>query len=102
MGGAMMKGKKYLDWRTFVTAGAIILGFLGGVSIFVKGSAPVYGGMFGQMAQQQAGRFQISACDNKTAWVIDTSVGDVFLMYANGKWKDVGSILDDRTRIKKD
>ena len=97
-----MNGKKSMGRRAFFIAAAILLGFLAGASIFVKTSPPVYGGMFGQVAQQQTGRFQISACDSKTAWVIDTAVGDVFLMYANGKWKDVGSILDERTRIKKE
>lgn len=97
----MMNAKKYLDWRALFIAGAILLGFLGGAAILSKASTPAYGGMFGPMTQQQAGRFQISACDSKTAWVIDTAVGDVFFIYANGKWKDVGSILDERTRIKK-
>jgi hypothetical protein len=96
-----MKAKKYLDWKALFIGGAILLGLLGGAYISGKDSTSAYGGMFGPMTQQQAGRFQISACDSKTAWVIDTAVGDVFLMYANGKWKDVGSILEERTRIKK-
>jgi hypothetical protein len=28
-------------------------------------------------------------------------MGDVYLIYANGKWKEVGSILDEKKRIKK-
>jgi hypothetical protein len=97
-----MNPKKSLNLRTFLIAGAILFGFLGGASMLVKGSPSAYGGMFGPINQQAAGRYQISACDSKAAWVIDTAVGDVFLIYANGKWKDVGSILDERTRIKKE
>ena len=97
-----MNAKRYLDWKTGFIAGAILLGFLGGAFMVDKASTPAHGGMFGPMAQQQMGRYQISACDSKVAWVIDTAMGDVFLMYANGKWKDVGTILEERTRIKKE
>jgi hypothetical protein len=98
----MMNSRKSLDLRVFLIAGAILLGLLGGSSMLVKELPSAYGGMFGPINQQAAGRYQISACDSKAAWVIDTAVGDVFLIYATGKWKDVGSILDERTRIKKE
>jgi len=98
----MMNAKKFLDGRAWFIAGAILLGFWGGASILGRESTPAHGGMFGPMTQQQTGRYQISAVDGKAAWIIDTAVGDVFLMYGNGKWKDVGSILDERTRIKKE
>jgi hypothetical protein len=32
--------------------------------------------------------------------VIDTAAGDVFLIFTNGKWKDVGSIFLEKNRIK--
>jgi hypothetical protein len=32
---------------------------------------------------------------------MDTVEGDVFLIFADGKWKEVGSILDDKKRMKK-
>jgi hypothetical protein len=53
------------------------------------------------MAQQQGPRYQIATRDTNSAWVIDTGSGDIFLIFADGKWKDVGSILDERKQIKK-
>jgi hypothetical protein len=52
------------------------------------------------MAQQPFARYQIAGKDANSAWVIDTAAGDVSLIFANGKWKDVGSILDEKSRIK--
>jgi hypothetical protein len=52
------------------------------------------------MAQQGA-RYQIAGCDANSAWIIDTAMGDVFIIYSNGKWKEVGSIMDEKKRIKK-
>ncbi|MCX5910213.1 MAG: hypothetical protein NTY64_24330 [Deltaproteobacteria bacterium] len=64
-------------------------------------SSQAFGGNFApQMAQQQGARYQIAGCDANSAWIIDTSLGDVFLFYSNGKWKEVGSILDEKKRIK--
>ena len=60
-----------------------------------------FGGNFAPMAQQQFARFQISGRDANSAWVIDTAGGDVFLIFSNGKWKEVGSIFDEKNRIKK-
>jgi hypothetical protein len=48
----------------------------------------------------QGARYQIAGCDANSAWVIDTSLGDVYLIYGNGKWKEVGSIMDEKKRIK--
>ncbi len=53
------------------------------------------------MAQQQFARFQIASRDATSAWVIDTAAGDVFLIFSTGKWKEVGSIFDEKNRIKK-
>jgi hypothetical protein len=52
------------------------------------------------MAQQQFARFQIAARDANSAWVIDTAGGDIFLIFSSGKWKEVGSIFDEKNRIK--
>jgi uncharacterized membrane protein len=59
-----------------------------------------FGGNFAPMAQQQFARFQISGRDASSAWVIDTAAGDVFLIFSNGKWKEVGSIFEEKNRIK--
>jgi hypothetical protein len=32
--------------------------------------------------------------------VIDATLGDVYLIYSSGKWKEVGSIMDEKKRIK--
>jgi hypothetical protein len=60
-----------------------------------------FGGNFAPMAQQQFARFQISGRDANSAWVIDTAAGDVFLIFSSGKWKEVGSIFDEKSRLKK-
>jgi len=66
-----------------------------------KTSSKALAGNFApQMAQQQGGRYQIAGCDANSAWIIDTAMGDVFLMYSNGKWKEIGSIMDEKKRIR--
>ena len=73
--------------------------WLGG-SFLLQESSPAFGGAFpGQMAPQGT-RYQIAGCDSNSAWVIDTQLGDVYLIYGNGKWKEVGSIMDEKKRIK--
>jgi hypothetical protein len=73
--------------------------FTGGFFLFRETKA--FGGTFAPMAQQQYGRYQITGRDGNSAWVIDTAVGDIFLIYADGRWKDVGSIFDEKKRIRK-
>jgi hypothetical protein len=50
---------------------------------------------------QQGGKYQIAGCDGSSAWIIDTAMGDVYLIYSSGKWKEVGSITDEKKRVKK-
>jgi len=69
-------------------------------SLWLRETPKAFGGNFGPMGQQPFARFQIASRDANSAWVIDTSAGDVFLMYASGKWKDVGSVFDEKNRIK--
>ena len=82
-----------------------ILGGLG-AAILVTGlfglrePTRAFGGNFAPMAQQQFARFQIASRDANSAWVIDTAAGDVFLIFSSGKWKEVGSIFDEKNRIK--
>ena len=59
-----------------------------------------FGGNFSPMAQQQFARFQIAGRDANSAWVIDTAAGEVFLIFSSGKWKEVGSIFEEKNRIK--
>ena len=48
----------------------------------------------------QGPRYQIAGCDAGSAWVIDSATGDVYLIYASGRWKEVGSIMDEKKQIK--
>jgi hypothetical protein len=97
-----MEKKLSLDVKTVLVIGALILGLWGSGLWPGRDSTPAFGGNFApQMAQQGGARFQIAGCDASSAWVIDTSVGDVFLIYSNGKWKEVASIMDDKKMIKK-
>jgi hypothetical protein len=90
-----------LDRKTiFILAGLMMVFFAGG-AIFVKDSSKAYGGNFAPQMAQQGARYQIAGCDSSSAWVIDTTLGDVYLIYSNGKWKEVGSIMDEKKRIKK-
>lgn len=95
-----MKKKIALDFRTlFILVGLAVILSAGG-SLWLQEPSKAFGGNFGPMAQQPFARYQIASRDAQSAWVIDTSAGDVFLMYASGKWKDVGSLFDEKNRIR--
>jgi len=97
-----MQRKISLDWRIIILSAALILCLSVGGSILVRDSSKAFGGNFApQMGAQQGGRYQISASDGNSAWIIDTAMGDVYLIYSSGKWKEVGSIMDEQKRIKK-
>ena len=94
--------KKYaLNFKTVFLSALLIMGLLVGGAILLRESSRAFGGNFGAQMVQQGGRYQISAGNANFAWVIDTAMGDVYMIYSNGKWKDVGSILDETKRIKK-
>lgn len=96
----MMKRNRALR-NVFMMAGLVLVLFTAGF-LLLRENPPAFGGNFAPMAQQQqTGHYQIAARDANSAWVIDTVAGDIFLIYADGKWKDVGSILDEKKRIKK-
>jgi len=83
-----------------ILAAVLIAGIWLGGSFFLQDSPPAFGGAFpGQMAPQGP-RYQIAGCDANSAWVIDATLGDVYLIYSSGKWKEVGSIMDEKKRIK--
>ena len=83
-----------------ITVGLLLAVWVGWL-IGERTPSKAFGGNFApQMAQQQGGRYQIAGCDGNSAWVIDTAMGDVFQIYSNGKWKEVGSIMDEKKRIK--
>lgn len=85
----------------FFGAVGLFLAVWAGSLIGERTPSKAFGGNFApQMAQQQGGRYQIAGCDGNSAWVIDTTIGDVFLIYSNGKWKEVGSITDEKKRVK--
>lgn len=95
----MKEGYFFHNGRGFLAALLMVAIWLG-ASFFLQDSKPAFGGAFpGQMAPQGP-RYQIAGCDANSAWVIDTSLGDVYLIYGNGKWKEVGSIMDEKKRIK--
>lgn len=96
-----MGERRFLDWKTALVTAALILGLFAGWSIMGKDSSKAFGGNFApQMAQQGGGRYQIAGCDANSAWIIDTGTGDVYIFYSNGKWKEAGSIVDEKKRIK--
>ena len=95
-----MKGKMNLYFRTILISVGILLSLWAVGSSLLRENSVAFGGGFAPMAQQQMGRYQIAGRDGNSAWVIDTAVGDIYMVYANGKWKDVGSILDEKNRIK--
>ena len=96
-----MRSKISLDWRIIVLSAALILFLSVGGSILVRESSKAFGGNFAPQMAQQGGRYQIASCDGNSAWIIDTAMGDVYLIYSSGKWKEVGSIMDEQKRIKK-
>ncbi len=97
-----MKRRKGYEFRTILILALLVLVLSTAGSFLVRETSKAFGGNFGPMAQQQqTGHYQIAARDASSAWVIDTVAGDIFLVYADGKWKDVGSIFDEKKRIKK-
>ncbi len=96
-----MKKEFFLDFKTVFLSAILILSLLVGGSILLREASKAFGGNFGAQMAQQGGRYQISGCNADSAWVIDTAMGDVYLIYANGKWKEVGSVMDEMKRIKK-
>ena len=96
-----MPRKISLDWRIIMLSAILILSLSVGGSLLLRESPKAFGGNFAPQMAQQGGRYQIAGCDANSAWIIDTSMGDVFMIYSNGKWKEVGSIMDEKKRIKK-
>jgi len=96
-----MNKKISLDGKTIFILAALLVIFFSAGSILVKDSSTAFGGNFAPQMGQQGARYQIAGCDGNSAWVIDTAMGDVYMIYANGKWKEVGSIMDEKKRIKK-
>jgi hypothetical protein len=96
-----MEKKKFLNAKIAIITSALILILYAGGSILVKDLPQAFGGGFIPQTAQQGGRYQIAGCDGHSAWVIDTAMGDVYMIYSNGKWKEVGSIMDEKKRIKK-
>jgi hypothetical protein len=97
----MMKRRRGYRFGTILILGALVLVLSTAGSFLVRETSKAFGGNFSPMAQQQGPRYQIAGRDTNSAWVIDTGSGDIFLIFADGKWKDVGSILDERKQIKK-
>ena len=96
-----MNKKISLDCKTILILAALFVIFFSAGAILVKDSSKAYGGNFAPQMAQQGARYQIAGCDANSAWVIDTAMGDVYMIYASGKWKEVGSIMDEKKRIKK-
>lgn len=96
-----MARKISLDWRIIMLSAILILSLAVGGSILLRESSKAFGGNFAPQMAQQGARYQIAGCDANSAWIIDTTMGDVFIIYSNGKWKEVGSIMDEKKRIKK-
>ena len=95
-----MKENFFFNNGSRILALVLVAGIWLGGTFLLQESPPAFGGAFpGQMAPQGA-RYQIAGCDANSAWVIDTQLGDVYLIYGNGKWKEVGSIMDEKKRIK--
>jgi hypothetical protein len=95
-----MKRKIVLNFGTLLIVAGLILGLSVAGSFWLREPTQAFGGGFAPMGQQPFARFQIAGKDARSAWVIDTSVGDVFLIFTSGKWKDVGSIFDEKNRIR--
>jgi hypothetical protein len=83
-----------------VLAAVLIAGIWLGGSFLLPDSKPAFGGAFPGQMTPQGSRYQIAGCDANSAWVIDATLGDVYLIYSNGKWKEVGSIMDEKMRIR--
>ncbi|MGB9698979.1 MAG: hypothetical protein ACPL5I_06290 [Thermodesulfobacteriota bacterium] len=87
--------------KILILVAAVLISFLAGVLVLWLNLPKAFGGQLAPQMAQQGGRYQIAGCDSNSAWIIDTVLGDVFIIYANGKWKEVGSIMDEKKRIKK-
>jgi hypothetical protein len=97
-----MQRERGCDFKTFLILAVLVLILSTAGSLVMRETSKAFGGGFAPLGQQQqAGRYQLSGRDASSAWVIDTVAGDIFLVYADGKWKEVGSIFDERKRIKK-
>jgi len=95
-----MKRKIVMELRTLFILGVLGVGLAAAGALWLQEPRGAFGGNFAPMAQQPFARYQIAGRDSNSAWVIDTAAGDVALIYASGKWKDVGSILDEKNRIR--
>lgn len=80
---------------------AVLVVVLYGAAVLFSDSRPAFGGGFAPQVAPPGPRYQIAGGDGNSAWIIDTGTGDVYLMYASGRWKEVGSIQDERKQIKK-
>ena len=97
-----MKREGNYDFRVILILAALVFTLFTAGFFLVRETSNAFGGNFAPMGQQQqTGHYQIAARDANSAWVLDTVTGDIFLVYADGKWKDVGSIFDEKKRIKK-
>lgn len=96
-----MEKKVSLDLKTIFLLAVIILIFWVSGPVLFQNSPKAFGGNFAPQMAQEGARYQISGCDANSAWVIDRSAGDVYLIYSNGKWKEVGSIMDEKKRMKR-
>ncbi len=96
-----MKMRRGYKFGTILILAALVLVLSTAGSFLVRETSKAFGGNLSPMAQQQGPHYQIASRDSNSAWVIDAASGDIYLIYADGKWKDVGSILDDKKRIKK-
>jgi hypothetical protein len=105
--GNIFKGGESMGWKwgndsgTLLILAVLVLVLFTGGFFLLRETSKAFGGNFAPMAQQQYARYQIAGRDGNSAWVIDTSIGDIFLIYADGRWKDVGSIFDEKKRIRK-
>lgn len=96
-----MRGIMTQRVKIIIIAAALMVSFLTGSLVVWLNLPKAFGGQLAPQMAQQGGRYQIAGCDSNSAWIIDTVLGDVFIIYANGKWKEVGNIMDEKKRIKK-
>ncbi len=96
-----MRQIRSLRFKIFLTCAAVLVCGIALWSAWDREPAKAFGGNFAPMPQQGGAKYQIAGCDANSAWIIDTGTGDVFLIYSNGKWKEVGSIRDEKKRIKR-
>lgn len=87
--------------KILIIVAALMMSFAAGSLVLWLNLPKAVAGQLAPQMAQQGGRYQIANCDSNSAWIIDTALGDVFIIYANGKWKEVGSIMDEKKRIKK-